>query len=124
MGDLSIGELARRAGVRPSAVRYYEQAGLLPAPPRRSGRRCYGRSTLRRLGFIAEARRAGFGIKRVRSWLGAWDGGEGSRAVLRDFAAAELAEVDARLEALARLRVRLGQALDCPCPSLEDCGLF
>src|SRR3712207_3362178 len=57
--QLLIGELASRAGVRPSTVRYYEAIGLLPEPLRISGRRRYGAETLRALAVIGTAQRAG-----------------------------------------------------------------
>ncbi len=60
MTELMIGEVARRAGVRPSALRYYERAGLLPTPRRINGRRRYDPGVLQRLDAIRFAQRAGF----------------------------------------------------------------
>jgi MerR family redox-sensitive transcriptional activator SoxR len=57
---LTIGEVARRAGVRTSAIRYYEEAGLLPEPERVGGKRRYEKEILRRLALIGGAKRAGF----------------------------------------------------------------
>ncbi|TLZ19504.1 MAG: MerR family DNA-binding transcriptional regulator, partial [Gammaproteobacteria bacterium] len=52
MRELSIGEVAREAGVPASTLRYYEKAGLLPAPPRRSGQRCYSEAVFGRINLI------------------------------------------------------------------------
>ncbi|WP_370196863.1 MerR family DNA-binding transcriptional regulator, partial [Aurantimonas sp.] len=55
--NLAIGDLSRRTGVKIPTIRYYEEIGLLPAPPRSAGnRRLYGEAHLRRLGFVRHAR--------------------------------------------------------------------
>lgn len=66
MDQLTIGETARRAGVRPSALRYYESVGLLDAPRRISGRRRYDSQVLNRLSVIRLAQDAGFTIAEIR----------------------------------------------------------
>ena len=110
--DLTIGELAARAGLRPSAIRYYEARGLLPAPERRSGRRSYTPSALDRLAAIRLAKSAGFTIQEARALLA---GGRGRlvRAKRR-----ELRERIAELTAAQRVL----QALDaCGCRVLFEC---
>ena len=77
--EFTIGEIASRAGVAASAIRYYESIGLLPEPERESGQRRYDESVLGRLGFIGVAQAAGFKLPeikdsstastRVRAWL-------------------------------------------------------
>src|SRR5690349_11986056 len=66
-GTLSIGEVARRSGLRTSAIRYYEEAGLLPDPPRANGRRQYDAGVLPRLALIAAAQGMGFTIAEIRT---------------------------------------------------------
>ena len=66
---LSIGDVARRAGVRPSAIRYYEQAGVLPAPVRVGGRRQYGPAVLERLAVLERAKACGFTLAETRLLL-------------------------------------------------------
>ena len=63
---MTIGELSRRAGLRPSAVRYYEELGLVPAPPRRSGRRDYGTDAVANLAVVRFARECGFTLAETR----------------------------------------------------------
>ena len=124
MVDLSIGELALRAGVSPSAIRYYEQAGLLPAPPRRSGRRCFDEHSVRRIRFIVLAREAGAGIRDLAEWRRAWDAAGEGGAPLREPIQSLLDRVDRRTESLRRVRLMLAEALGCPCTSPTDCGLI
>ena len=70
MADISIGELARRSGVKVPTIRYYEQARLLPIPGRTEGhQRRYGRAAVGRLNFIRRARELGFEVSAVRELL-------------------------------------------------------
>ena len=66
MERLSIGEVGRRSGVAPSAIRYYERLGLLPRPARAGGKRRYDASVLEWLSLIALAREAGFTMKEIK----------------------------------------------------------
>ena len=72
MTGVSIGEIARRAGVAPSALRYYEKAGLLPAPARLSKRRRYDAQILGRIRIIRLARDAGFTVSETRTFMSAF----------------------------------------------------
>jgi MerR family redox-sensitive transcriptional activator SoxR len=72
--ELLIGELARRSGLRPSAIRYYESIEVLPEPPRVSGRRRYPPETQRTLAVIGAARRAGLSLDEVRELLASGNG--------------------------------------------------
>ena len=70
MTEMPIGEIARRSQVKVPTIRYYEQIGLLPPPPRSEGnRRLYGMRDLRRLSFIRHARDLGFEIDAIRTLL-------------------------------------------------------
>src|SRR6266850_8165612 len=73
---LGIGEVARRAGLRASAVRFYEKEGLLPRPARSGGRRVYGESILERLAVIEFAKQSGFRLEEIRRLLQGSPGGE------------------------------------------------
>ena len=66
MAQLTIGDVARRAGVQTSAIRYYERMGLLQPPKRVNGHRRYDASVLKRLGLIQLVREAGFGIRELQ----------------------------------------------------------
>jgi MerR family redox-sensitive transcriptional activator SoxR len=120
---LTIGDLARRVGLNPSAIRYYERVGVLPEPPRESGRRRYGPDAIRRLEVLEVAKRAGFTLDEARVLIERSDAGAPSGA-LRDLAARKLAEVDALIARAETTRAWLLAAGDCTCATLEECALF
>jgi MerR family redox-sensitive transcriptional activator SoxR len=121
--ELLIGEVARRAGLRPSAIRYYESIGLLPEPDRAAGRRRYPPETLRTLAVIAAGQRAGLSLSEVGELLGASTDGEVSER-LRAIAQRKLPEVRALIERAEVVSEWLEAAADCRCPTLDDCPLF
>jgi MerR family redox-sensitive transcriptional activator SoxR len=118
---LTIGEVAKRAGLRPSALRYYESAGLLPKPPRVGGRRSYGPDVVDRLALIGLAQSAGFTLAEVRRLLGGL-GGRAPGERWRQLAEGKLAELDRRLEEVARMKRVLVALAACECPTLDHCG--
>src|SRR3989442_829672 len=75
---LTIGEIATRAGVRTSSIRYYESIGVLPEPERRNGQRRYGPEAVERLKVIAVAQQAGFSLSEIGELLASSDEGEAS----------------------------------------------
>jgi MerR family redox-sensitive transcriptional activator SoxR len=123
--SLTIGEIARRAGLRPSALRYYESIGLLPEPERSAGRRRYSPETLRTLAVIAAAQRAGLSLGEARELLSVSSSEEGAVSErLRTIATRKLPEVEALIERALLVRGWLEAAADCRCPTLDDCPLF
>jgi MerR family transcriptional regulator, redox-sensitive transcriptional activator SoxR len=122
--ELLIGEVARRAGIRPSAIRYYESIGLLPEPARIAGRRRYTAEIVRTLSIIGAAQRAGLSLDDVRELLAAPDANGGVSDRLRAIAQRNLPEIDALIERARLVRGWLEAAADCRCPTLEDCPLF
>jgi len=121
---LTIGQLARRAGLNTSAIRYYESVGLLPAARRESGQRRYGDDTLRRLQVIGVAKRAGFSLDEARVLLATGDGGPPAHAQLRELAERKLPEVDELIARAQAVRAWLLAARGCECETLDVCGLF
>ena len=121
---LSIGEVAKRAGVNVSAIRYYERNGLLPEPERESGQRRYTDATIRRLGTIDVAKRAGFSLAEVRTLLDSVDGGAPAHEQLRTLAERKLPDVEALIQRAQEMRGWLSLATACGCESLEACALF
>jgi MerR family redox-sensitive transcriptional activator SoxR len=115
---LPIGEVARRAGLRPSAVRYYEKVGLLPIPRRSSGRRQYGEDVLVRLTVIRFARDNGFTLKEIQRLFA----GRPYSARLRELATAKIAELDGVIGRAQEMQALLKTALRCRCLTLEECG--
>ena len=122
--ELLIGEVARRAGVRPSTIRYYESVGVLPEPERAAGRRRYSPDILRTLAVIGAGQRAGLSLSEVRELLTASNGRGTVSERLREIARRKLPEVDALIERSLLVKSWLEAAADCRCPTLEDCPLF
>jgi len=115
---LPIGEVASRAGLRPSALRFYEEAGLLRPAARVSGRRRYEPSVLGRLAVIRLLRDAGFTIREMRRLLG----GGTARRRWRPLAEAKLQEINARIAEAQETRELIERALACDCETLEGCS--
>jgi|SRR5689334_8804268 MerR family redox-sensitive transcriptional activator SoxR len=118
---MKIGELARRAGVAPSAVRYYERAGLLPAPARVSGRRVYAPDALPRLAVIRHARRIGFTIAETRRLVTVFPPASPS-VRWKALAAAKLESLDALIAHARAMQEMLRLVSRCRCTSWDDCG--
>jgi DNA-binding transcriptional MerR regulator len=121
---LAIGELAALTGKRPSAIRYYEQVGLLPPPARTAGRRRYHRETVRTLAVIDTGQRAGLALDEIKLLLSASP--EDGEAVgrLRELADRKLPEIIALIERSQLVREWLQCAARCECPNLDQCPLF
>jgi MerR family copper efflux transcriptional regulator len=125
---LSIGAVARQAGVAVDTIRYYEREGLLPEPARRaSGYRAYGEDAIGRLRFIRRAKDLGFTLEEIRELLAlSADRHRGVKGV-KQRARQRLAAIDARIAELQRVREGLGQLIEaCPghgaperCPILQ-----
>jgi MerR family redox-sensitive transcriptional activator SoxR len=124
MRELSIGEVAREAGVPASTLRYYEKAGLLPAPPRRSGRRCYTEAVLGRIRLVRLALEAGFTIGETRVFLTGFSEQTPPAARWRTLAARKLQEVNALMDRAQRMKSLLETGFQCRCLRLEDCEKF
>lgn len=121
---LSIGEVARRAGINVSAIRFYERKGLIPEPERLGGRRRYTEAVVQRLRVIAAAKQAGFRLDEVGALLSSTDRGKPAHEQLRALAARKLPEVDALIERAQIMRDWLALASRCECDTLEICALF
>ena len=119
---LSIGEVARRAGVRPSALRFYEAAGLLDPPARRGGQRRYSPMVLQRLAVIELGQRAGFTIAEIRELL-AGTAADAASERWRALAQRKLPEVRALIQRAKEMERWLEEGLRCDCLRLEDCRL-
>jgi MerR family redox-sensitive transcriptional activator SoxR len=121
---LTIGEVARQAGLNDSAIRYYERVGLIPAPERVGGQRRYEETVVERLGAIGVAKEAGFSLDEIRTLLDSVDRGEPAHEQLRALAERKLPEVDALIDRAQAMREWLDTATRCGCDSLEACRLF
>lgn len=123
MAELTISEVARQIGLQASAIRYYEQIGLLPHPPRVSGQRRYDSTVLYRLAIIQRARQLGFALAEIRQLF------FGFRKVTRaserwqKLSLRKLAELDALRDDLRTVRGLLKKMMrHCHCETLDQCG--
>jgi MerR family transcriptional regulator, redox-sensitive transcriptional activator SoxR len=114
---MTIGELSRRTGLSPSALRYYEQERLIPAPARRAGRRVFEDAVLSQLVVIRLARDAGFTIAEVRRLVT-----EFGQERWRRLAERKLHEIRSAADRLRVMTTLLEKLLDCECPDIEFCG--
>ncbi|HEX6589227.1 MAG TPA: MerR family transcriptional regulator [Longimicrobiales bacterium] len=119
---LTIGEVAGRAGLRTSAVRYYEDVGILPAPERVNGRRRYGPEAVERLEVIRFARAAGLSLEEIRVLFHGFGDDVPPAPRWREVAHRKLRELDEQAERIARMRRVLEATLACGCVTLEDCA--
>ncbi|WP_457298309.1 MerR family transcriptional regulator [Phyllobacterium sp. P5_D12] len=124
--DFSIGELARRTQVKVPTIRYYEQIGLLPPPPRTEGQqRRYDKKSIARPAFIRHARELGFNIEAIRALLSLQDNPDQSCSVADKIASARLAEVAERIASLGALRTELQRMLEeCACGRVAECRVI
>ena len=114
---MQIGELAKRAGVQASAIRYYESIGLLAPQSRVGGRRVFGDDALERLAVIAFAKQLGFTLRDIRELF---SGFRVSR--WKPLATRKISELDVMVERIARMRSLLTKAIRCGCVDVEACG--
>jgi DNA-binding transcriptional MerR regulator len=118
---LTIGELARRAGVATSALRYYEELGLLPTPARIAGQRRYPESAAGLVGIILLLRDVGFSLAEQKAFMA-------SRAVApgdwRRLARRKLAELDDQIAKAHTAREAIDHALRCPHEDILQCPTF
>lgn len=124
--ELSIGEAARESGVKVPTIRYYEQIGLLPEPPRTEGnRRLYDDGHLRRLAFIRHARELGFELDAIRTLLDLQDNPGQSCSPADSIARVRLGEVDRRIARLTALKDELQRMIDgCSHGTVADCRVI
>ncbi|GAB4355151.1 MAG: redox-sensitive transcriptional activator SoxR [Oricola sp.] len=122
---LAIGELARRTGIAVSAIRYYEQQGLIASERNAGGQRRFLRSDIRRLSFILIAQQFGFTLPQIRAVLDRLpDGRTPTKADWTKISEDFRAELDRKIETLTELRYRLDKCVGCGCLSLTDCTLY
>src|SRR5215203_4291170 len=121
---LTIGEVARRAGVATSSIRYYESIGLLPEPERLHGRRRYRTDVLGKLAFIGVAQSAGFKLDEIRELSHGIDAGDGMAGQMRALSTRKLDEVEALLERTQAMKGWLEVAKVCGCETPAECALF
>jgi len=119
---LTISQVARQAGLRSSAIRYYERVGVLPAAQRISGRRRYDNSGLYRLIVVQRARQTGFSLPEIKQLFYGFRAGTPPSARWQKLKRRKLEELDRMLEHIRSMRRLVEQQGHCGCKALEECG--
>jgi MerR family redox-sensitive transcriptional activator SoxR len=121
---LTIGEVAERSGVAPSALRFYEDRGLVTSTRTGGHQRRYAPDVLRRIAFIRVAQRVGLSLDEVRDALGQLPSGRTpTRRDWQRLSARWRPRLDERIDTLTRLRDQLSDCIGCGCLSLQTCAL-
>lgn len=122
--QLTIGEVSERTGLAVSAIRYYEEQGLVRPDRNSGGQRRFERSDIRRLSFVMAAQRFGFTIGEIREQLQKLP--QGRTPTKKDWTKISRAfrrQLDSRIDALTKLRDNLDSCIGCGCLSLQRCKL-
>jgi len=123
--QLPIGEIARRTGLSVSAIRFYEERGLVSSVRNSGGQRRFARSDIRRLSIVMIAQNMGFSLNRISEALSVLPSHRApNKAEWAKMAEDFRVDLNARISVLERLRDRLGMCIGCGCLSLEDCALY
>jgi len=120
MKFMDIGEVAERSGIRPSALRYYEEAGLISSIFRHGLRRQFAPEVLLQLKLIAMGKSAGFSLDEIAGMFRT----DGKPDLPRDVIHAKADEIDRKIRELTTLRDTLRHVADCPAPSHMECPTF
>jgi MerR family redox-sensitive transcriptional activator SoxR len=123
MPEMTISEAARQVGLKPSAIRYYENIGLLPRAPRMSGQRRYDTTALYRLAIIQRARQLGFTLTEIRQLFFGFRDITRPSERWRTLSQIKLAQLDQLMEGIKAVRGVLRKLMTkCQCDTLEQCG--
>jgi MerR family redox-sensitive transcriptional activator SoxR len=121
MERMTIGELASRSGLRPSALRFYEEIGVLPQAVRVNGRRQYSPEAIELVRVARFAQSVGFSLREIRELFGNSPPGTPLRKRWRPLAMAKLRQLDAVIERARQMKFAISYGLKCGCIRIEDC---
>ena len=122
MSHMSISEVARQIGIRASAIRYYEQIGILQPAERASGQRRYDRTALYRLAIVQRARQTGFSLDEVRRLFSGFHERTPISERWKKMSKQKLAELDVMIEEMKSMQQLLVRIQGCRCEAIEQCG--
>jgi MerR family redox-sensitive transcriptional activator SoxR len=122
MQQLPISEVARRVGLRPSAIRYYERIGILPLAQRVGGQRRYDETVFRRVAVVQFARQTGFTLKEIRQLFLGFRNATPASERWKKLSKQKLTELQALIERVRMMQGLLHKLQGCRCAVLEECG--
>jgi MerR family redox-sensitive transcriptional activator SoxR len=120
--DLAISDVARVFGLRTSAIRYYEQIGILPPAMRKNGQRRYNNTVLFRLAVVQRARETGFTLEEIRELFFGFPPGTPPPKRWHQLSQRKIAELRDRMKRLKLMETLLKRVEDCRCDALDECG--
>jgi MerR family transcriptional regulator, redox-sensitive transcriptional activator SoxR len=120
--DMAISDVARVFGLRTSAIRYYEQIGILPPAMRKNGQRRYDNSTLFRLAVVQRARETGFTLEEIRELFFGFPPGTPPPKRWHKLSRQKIAELRERMKRLELMETLLKRVENCRCDALDECG--
>jgi MerR family transcriptional regulator, redox-sensitive transcriptional activator SoxR len=121
-GDLAISDVARVFGLRTSAIRYYEQIGILPPAMRTNGQRRYDENALFRLAVVQRARETGFTLEEIRELFFGFPPGTPPPKRWHQLAQRKSAELQNRMKRIKVMETLLKRVENCRCDALDECG--
>jgi MerR family transcriptional regulator, redox-sensitive transcriptional activator SoxR len=121
---LTIGQVAERAGLNTSHIRFYERVGVLPQPERVAGQRRYRDEVLHRLSIIDVAQRAGLTLEEIAPLTGPGNRSAEASGHIRALAGEKLPQIEALIARAEAVKHWLEVAQSCDCESVDVCGLF
>jgi MerR family redox-sensitive transcriptional activator SoxR len=120
--NLAISDVARVFRLRTSAIRYYEQIGILPLPMRKNGQRRYEKSVLFRLAVVQQARESGFTLEEIRELFFGFQPATRPPKRWHKLSERKIAELQLRMKRLKLMETLLKEIQGCRCNALEECG--
>ncbi len=120
--DLAISDVARVFGLRTSAIRYYEQIGILPPAMRKNGQRRYDNSALFRLAVVQRARETGFTLEEIRQLFFGFPPGTRPPKRWHQLSQRKIVELRERMKRLKLMETLLKGVENCRCDALNECG--
>src|SRR5215470_14837030 len=120
--DMAISDVARVFGLRASAIRYYEQIGILPLPKRKNGQRRYDSSALFRLAVVQRARETGFTLEEIRELFFGFPPRTRPPKRWHQLSDRKIAELRERMKRLKLMETLLKRLENCRCDALDECG--
>lgn len=122
---LTIGEIAARTGLAVSAIRFYEDQGLITAQRSQAGHRQFERSVIRRVSFIRICQQLGYSLEAIRAQLSVLpEGRTPTEKDWQELAAGFSSEIETRIAGLEQLKAKLDGCIGCGCLSLQRCELY
>jgi MerR family redox-sensitive transcriptional activator SoxR len=119
---MTIGELAAHSGLKPSAIRFYERTGLLPAPGRRNGRRVYASEATHRLFLIAFAKDTGFSLPEIKLLLHGFPSSVTVGDRWRKLATSKIQQLEATIARARAMEQMLRSIMKCRCTTIDQCA--